>query len=410
MAKGKEERRGFLRVDDVTEISYSPIEEEPLREAKTLDLGGGGIRLISKEEIPPGTTLSLRFDLPSDPPASISCKGKVAWSEEVTEEGETKYQQGITFIDVDEANRQKIIRYTFTKHYQLKKTEEVAIEVNQIKKSYGKLQAVKGVSLKIKVGEIFALLGPNGAGKTTLTRILSTLLYPTSGSAKVLGLDIIKDKREIRRLIGYMPQNYILYDDLTARENLEFFGKAYGLRGKALWEQVDEALAFTELERRGNDLFRTFSGGMKQRLSLACALLHRPKILFLDEPTAGVDLKLRKSFWDYFHQLSQTGVTVFITTHQMDEVEYCYRVAFMNLGEIIIDDTPKNIKSLGRTKLILTVDGKKESFEVKDYSHDSAKILRDLGERSRQITSIEFEESSLEEILREKARGEELRD
>jgi len=410
MAKGKEERRRFLRVDDVTEISYSPIEEEPLREAKTLDLGGGGIRLISKEEIPPGTTLSLRFDLPSDPPSSISCSGRVAWIEEVTEEGETKYQQGITFIDIDEASRQKIIRYTFTKHYQLKKTEEVAIEVNQIKKSYGNLQAVKGVSLKIKVGEIFALLGPNGAGKTTLTRILSTLLYPTSGSAKVLGFDIIKDKREIRRLIGYMPQNYILYDDLTARENLEFFGKAYGLRGKTLWERVDEALAFTELERRGNDLFRTFSGGMKQRLSLACALLHRPKILFLDEPTAGVDLKLRKSFWDYFHQLSQTGVTVFITTHQMDEVEYCYRVAFMNLGEIIIDDTPKNIKSLGRTKLILTINDKRESFEIEDYSHDSAKILRDLGERSRQITSIEFEESSLEDILREKIRGEELRD
>lgn len=405
----EEERRKYLRTDDTFSLNYSKILEDAtsFKTSTTLDIGGGGIRVITSEKIPLGCKLALKIDIPglSQP---ISCIGEVAWAEEGEEKD--KYYAGIKFVEIEEDKRQQVIQYIFTQHYQIEKKEEIAIEVNNIRKLYGKLEALRGINLKIKRGEIFALLGPNGAGKTTLTRILSTLLTPTTGYAKILGYDLLKNKREIRKIIGYMPQNYVLYDDLTAWENLYFFGKSYRIPHKKLLERIEEALYFTELEKRADSLFRTFSGGMKQRLSLACTLLHQPKILFLDEPTAGVDLKLRKNLWDYFHKLSETGVTLFVTTHQMDEVEYCQRCVFLHRGKIIIDDAPDNIKKMGRTKIVFSIQDRQEEYQIENINFDLPKIMKSMGEeRLRDLKEIIFEESSLETILREeiKKQGEE---
>jgi len=284
----------------------------------------------------------------------------------------------------------------------MNKEEVLAISVRNLKKNYGRIEALRGVSFDVERGEIFALLGPNGAGKSTITRILCTLLTPSSGEAKILGRDLMKQKQEIRRVVGYMPQAYVLYDDLTAVENLRFFGRSQGLHGRRLAELIDEALGFTELSGRANDLFRTFSGGMRQRLSLACTFIHRPEILFLDEPTAGVDLKLRKVFWDYFGKLSDQGVTIFVTTHQMDEVEYCRRVACIHEGEIILDDTPENIHRLGQTRVTFTIKGEQRSFEVNDLESALPGLIRDLGGDAAHIDDIDIRESPLEEILRDR--------
>lgn len=405
----EEERRRFLRADDVLEVTYSKVLEDvtSFKTSTSLDIGGGGLRIKTSEKLTPGSKLALKIEIPEiDFP--ISCIGEVVWVEESEEKN--KYYAGIRFVEIDEEKRQEIIRYIFSKHYEIEKKEEVAIEVENIRKFYGKLEALRGINLKIKRGEIFALLGPNGAGKTTLTRILSTLLTPSSGTARILGYDLIKNKREIRRIIGYMPQNYVLYDDLTCWENLYFFGKSYGIPRKKLLERIEEALYFTELEKRANSLFRTLSGGMKQRLSLACTLLHQPKILFLDEPTAGVDLKLRKNFWDYFHKLKKTGVTLFVTTHQMDEVEYCERCVFLHRGKIIIDDTPANIKKMGKAKVIFTIADKIKEKQVDSLTYELPEILKSLSpEELKNLKEISFTQSSLETILREeiKRQGEE---
>ena len=404
----EEERRKYLRADDVLPVTYSKVLEDvtSFKTSTTLDIGGGGIRIKTSEKIQPGCKIALKIDIPKLP-SPVSCIGEVVWCEDAEEIG--KYYIGVKFREIDEDKRQEIIRYIFTHHYQIEK-EEIAIDVRDIRKFYGKLEALRGITLKIKKGEIFALLGPNGAGKTTLTRILSTLLTPTSGSAKILGYDLLKNKKEIRKIIGYMPQNYVLYDDLTCWENLYFFGKSYGIPHKKLLERIEEALYFTELEKRANSLFRTLSGGMKQRLSLACTLLHQPKILFLDEPTAGVDLKLRKNFWDYFHKLKEIGVTLFITTHQMDEVEYCERCVFIHRGKIIIDDTPKNIKKMRKTKVILSISNKLREHQIENLNFDIPKIIKSLSEEELEnLEEIYFEESTLETILREeiKRQGEE---
>ncbi len=294
--------------------------------------------------------------------------------------------------------------------YGLKKEEGVVVDIKALTKKYGSLIAVDSVFLKINSGEILALLGPNGAGKTTITRILSTLLTPTSGEVKILGLDLLKDKNKIRSLIGYMPQSSVLYDDLTARENLTFFAKSYDIPKDEIQDRVDDALAFCELQKRSNSLFRTYSGGMKQKLSLAVALIHRPKILFLDEPTAGVDLRLRLNFWRHFHELSDAGITVFITTHQMDEVAWCSRVSFMQSGKIIVDDTPENIKKLGKTKVFIFFGGQKKEFETADYEKELPQILKNDIRDVADIEKIEIKESSLEEVIRELIHQEEMRD
>lgn len=407
MARKDEEKRGFLRVDDVLKVDYSIQDELLHKPAHTIDISGGGIRIETDEDIPLGSRIKLNLDLPTKE-EKIACTGYVIWKDIIKDK--KKYLCGISFHEIDERDREKIIHYVFLKHYGLIKEEGIAIEINNLTKKYNNLVAINCINLKINKGEIFALLGPNGAGKTTLTKILSTLLNPTSGNVKILGFDLLKDKNKIRELIGYMPQSPVLYDDLTARENLLFFAKAYNIPKDEIKDRIDEALAFCELQKRANSLFRTYSGGMKQRLSLACALLHRPKILFLDEPTAGVDLRLRLTFWEHFHKLSKVGVTIFVTTHQMDEVEWCSRVAFMQSGKIIIDDTPQNVKKMGKTKIFVFFSNQKRDYEVANYEEELPKILRNDIPQYMEIEKIEVEKANLESILRDLIKDEEMRD
>jgi ABC-2 type transport system ATP-binding protein len=393
-------------VEDALDVKVRlAADDKAPRYASSIDMSGGGIRLESDAPMKKGSWVWLEFGLPGSE-EKIECLAEVRWVQSGDAEAGSRFLYGVNFFDIEDPDRRRLVKHLFAKHYGYEREEGLAISVRDLRKSYGRIEALKGVTFEVDRGEIFALLGPNGAGKTTLTRILSTLLRPSSGAATVLGLDVATRRREIRRVVGYMPQAYVLYDDLTAIENLRFFGRAYGLHGRRLADLIVEALAFTELAPRANDLFRTFSGGMRQRLSLACTLIHRPKVLFLDEPTAGVDLKLRKSFWDYFLQLADLGITIFVTTHQMDEVEYCHRVACIHNGRIVLDDSPENIRKLGAARVTLNVRGRCVEHVVQNYKSALPGLIRELGDDASRIDSIDIRESSLEEILRDQIMGE----
>jgi ABC-2 type transport system ATP-binding protein len=219
-----------------------------------------------------------------------------------------------------------------------------AVEIEDIVKTFGAFVAVDHVSMKVSKGEIFGFLGPNGAGKSTTIRILCGLLTPTSGRAHVSGLDVATQPEEIRRNIGYMSQKFSLYDDLTVEENIDFFAGIYGVPKAQRAERKQYVLEMANLTERQSSLTRTLSGGWKQRLALGCAILHDPPVLFLDEPTSGVDPIARAAFWDLIRDLSRTGHTIFVSTHYMDEAEYCNRVALMYRGKVIALGTPKELK------------------------------------------------------------------
>jgi|SRR5579863_10422749 len=219
-----------------------------------------------------------------------------------------------------------------------------AVRMVNLVKRFGDFVAVDKVSLEIGRGEIFGFLGPNGAGKSTTIRILCGLLGPTSGSATVGGRDVATQAEEIRRHIGYMSQKFSLYDDLTVEENIEFFGGVYGVSPAALPARRDYVLKMAGLEDQRKSMTRLLSGGWKQRLALGCAILHEPPILFLDEPTSGVDPVARRNFWDLIYQLSVAGHTIFVTTHYMDEAEYCHRIALMYGGRVIALGSPEELK------------------------------------------------------------------
>jgi ABC-2 type transport system ATP-binding protein len=212
-----------------------------------------------------------------------------------------------------------------------------------LRKEFRGVPAVEGLDLEVHRGEIFGLLGPNGSGKTTTIRMLTGLILPTSGSATVVGLDVVTSPELVRRRIGYMSQRFGLYDDLTVRENLEFYAGVYGLAGAERRVRVPEQLAEYALAQRAEQLAGTLSGGWKQRLSLACATTHRPDLVFLDEPTAGVDPASRKLFWELIGRRAAAGMTVLVTTHYMDEAERCHRLAFLSRGHLIGVGTPKEI-------------------------------------------------------------------
>ena len=218
-----------------------------------------------------------------------------------------------------------------------------AIETHGLRKTFGPLVAVESLDLEVRRGEIFGLLGPNGSGKTTTIRMLTGLLPPTSGSAQVVGIDIVKTPEQVRRRIGYMSQRFGLYDDLTVRENLEFYAGLYGLFGPERRERVGAQLAEYRFEARESQLAGTLSGGWKQRLALACATTHQPDLVFLDEPTAGVDPLNRRRFWELIGQRAAGGMTVLVTTHYMDEAELCHRLAFLSRGRLIGVGTPREI-------------------------------------------------------------------
>jgi ABC-2 type transport system ATP-binding protein len=221
---------------------------------------------------------------------------------------------------------------------------EVAVEIDELVKTFGAFTAVDHVSLQVRKGEIFGFLGPNGAGKSTTIRILCGLLTPTSGRATVSGFDVARDTEKIRRSIGYMSQKFSLYDDLTVEENIDFFSGIYGVPRAVRAERKAYVLEMANLAERRGALTRTLSGGWKQRLALGCAILHDPPVLFLDEPTSGVDPIARGAFWGLIHDLSETGHTIFVSTHYMDEAEYCNRLALMYRGKVIALGTPAELK------------------------------------------------------------------
>jgi ABC-2 type transport system ATP-binding protein len=219
-----------------------------------------------------------------------------------------------------------------------------AVEVENMVKRFGDFVAVDDVSFTVRCGEVFGFLGPNGAGKSTTIRILCGLLRPTSGVGHVSGFDIADDPESIRRNIGYMSQKFSLYDDLTVEENIDFFSGIYGVPDQLRAERKAYALRMADIEDRRSTMTRLLAGGYKQRLALACAILHSPPVLFLDEPTSGVDPIARRKFWDLIYKLSAAGQTVFVTTHYMDEAEYCHRLALMYQGRIAAMGTPAELK------------------------------------------------------------------
>ena len=218
------------------------------------------------------------------------------------------------------------------------------IAVRELHKRFGGFEAVAGVSFDVGQGEILGFLGPNGAGKSTVIRMLCGLLRPSSGSLLVDGIDVVRAPEAARRRIGYMSQKFSLYGDLTVLENLRFFGGVYGVGRGLIGERIGEALKMAGLAGHADTLVRELASGWKQRLALACAILHRPRVLVLDEPTSGVDPISRRRFWDLIHDLSSQGVTVLVSTHHMDEAEYCNRVALINRGSIVALDTPERIR------------------------------------------------------------------
>jgi len=217
------------------------------------------------------------------------------------------------------------------------------IIVDNLTKSYGSKEAVKGISFEVDHGELFGLIGPDGAGKTTIFRILTTLLTPDTGDARVLDFDVVKDYRKIRPKVGYMPGRFSLYQDLSVKENLSFFASVFGTTVDANYDLIKPI--YSQLEPFENRMAGALSGGMKQKLALCCALIHKPKVLFLDEPTTGVDAVSRKEFWQMLHQLKKEEITILVSTPYMDEAEQCDRIALIQEGKILSIDTPEQITS-----------------------------------------------------------------
>jgi ABC-type multidrug transport system ATPase subunit len=223
---------------------------------------------------------------------------------------------------------------------------EPAISAEHLVRRFGQVTAVNDVSFRVEKGEIFGFLGPNGSGKTTVIKMLTGLLPLTSGFARVEGLDVGVDSEVVRERIGYMSQNYSLYQDLTVAENLQFYGRIYSLEPARLKRRIEEVVESNGLGPYMNRLSAKLSGGWKQRLALGCAMLHEPKLLFLDEPTAGIDPVARRQLWDLLFELSGHGITFFVTTHYMDEAERCSHVAYIYYGKIIADGTPNSLREL----------------------------------------------------------------
>ena len=246
------------------------------------------------------------------------------------------------------------------------------IDVTGINKHFGDKHVVKDLSMQVREGEIFGFLGPNGSGKTTSIRMLCGLLTPDSGSGTCLGLDVLRESAAIKRQVGYMTQKFSLWDDLTIGENLDFVARMFGMKRRR--EVVDQALEDLGLTARRNQLAGTLSGGWKQRLALASCLLHQPKLLLLDEPTAGVDPKARRDFWEEIHRLSAAGITVLVSTHYMDEAERCHRLAYIAYGTLMASGTAKEIvASQQLTTWAVSGDG-----------------LQGLGETLRQLPGVDL--------------------
>lgn len=300
--------------------------------------------------------------------------------------------------------------------------ENAAVEIENLVKTFGHFTAVDQISLHVKRGEIFGFLGPNGAGKSTTIRMLCGILLPSGGKGRVGGFDIYKESEKIKQNIGYMSQKFSLYEDLTVEENLDFFAGIYRLSGSLREQRKTSALEMAGLLDRRDLLARNLAGGWKQRLALGCAILHDPAVLFLDEPTSGVDPLSRRRFWDLIYAMAERAVTVFVTTHYMDEAEYCDRLALINQGRIIALGTPEELKRtympedvweleadrLGEALAILrdmegvhevAVFGNALHIMVHRGEDPSSLIRRILSEQSIQIGRIERIPPSLEDVF-----------
>jgi len=276
-----------------------------------------------------------------------------------------------------------------------------SVEVDKLNKNYGKVKALQDISFSVNKGELFGFIGPDGAGKTTLFRILTTLLIPDQGFASVEQLDVVKDFKKIRHKVGYMPGKFSLYQDLTVEENLKFFASIFRTTITENYHLIKDI--YQQIEPFKNRLAGKLSGGMKQKLALSCALIHKPDVLFLDEPTTGVDAVSRKEFWEMLRKLKESGITILVSTPYMDEASLCDRVALMQKGSIMSIDTPSNII---------------EQFDLKIFaikSEDMYHLIRDLREYpdARSVflfgqyihytdKSVEFVETKIQKYLLEK--------
>ena len=293
-----------------------------------------------------------------------------------------------------------------------------AVEVRGLVKSYGSIEAVRGIDLSISPGEVFGFLGPNGAGKSTTISILCTLLRPTSGLARVAGIDVTRDPGGVRRRIGLVFQDPSLDDQLTARENLEFHAFLYGVPRAQRRERIDQALEMVELQERGGSQVKTFSGGMKRRLEIARGILHHPQVLFLDEPTLGLDPQTRNRIWAYLHDLrKREGITIFMTTHYMDEAELCDRIGVIDNGRIVAEGSPDELKAMvGGDVVTVTaavpqaaadeirrafelepiVDGRSLRVEVPDGAAFVPRVVREL---TVPLTAVTLSRPSLDDVF-----------
>ncbi|NHV60403.1 MAG: ABC transporter ATP-binding protein [Candidatus Verstraetearchaeota archaeon] len=246
---------------------------------------------------------------------------------------------------------------------------EYAIEISGLTKKFGDFVAVDNLDLRVRVGEIFGFLGPNGAGKTTTIRMMCGLMRQSKGTIRIYGYSIPEERGELIKITGYMAQRFSLYEDLSVYENMEFFGKLYGLNGENLRSRIRELLEFLDLKDVKDRLAGRLSGGMKQRLALGVALIHRPKLLVLDEPTAGVDPPIRRAFWEYLRGLNKEGTTILVTTHYMDEAENCDRIGLMNRGRLVAEGTPKELKRrvFGGDLVQIVLEGYIQGSVIKDF-------------------------------------------
>ena len=258
-------------------------------------------------------------------------------------------------------------------------SDQPTIEVKDLTKRFGDFTAVNGLSFTVGHGEVYGWLGPNGAGKTTTIRMLLGLLSPTSGQARVLDYDPATQAKALHAHVGYMSQLFTLYNDLTAAENIRFYGQAFGLGRRALRRRQAEIIDMAGLQGRENELTANLSGGWKQRLALGCAIVHEPRVVFLDEPTAGVDPISRREFWELIYDMAEQGVTVLVTTHYMDEAELCQRVGFISAGRLIALDTPDRLKRTQMRGQVLEIDcdNSEAAMRVLQAARDSGRLLLD---------------------------------
>ncbi len=271
------------------------------------------------------------------------------------------------------------------------------IQIIDLYKSYGNIKAVNGITLSIEKGEMFGLVGPDGAGKTTTLRILCGLLKPDKGNISILGKDLLKDKKVIQNNIGYLSQRFSLYGDLTVDENIEFFAEIHNV--KNFHQRREELLEFTRLKEFRKRLAEHLSGGMKQKLALACSLIHKPKILLLDEPTTGVDPVSRRDFWKILSRLLKEGITILLTTPYLDEAERCNRIALINKGKIIALDNPNKLKEkINKQVIEIVCSPVRDAYKIlKEKEHE----VQLFGDRINLIVDISFDDENVVNTLKE---------